>query len=98
MSIFGAAATFATDALNSIVKKCLHLIRSVGLVIFSFISNLMQAEKSAASCSTSQYKPHFRLFGGTYIQYDIWTAMVIFIIAILLQCGAQVAIVGSQDQ
>jgi len=56
----------------------------------------MQAEKSAASCSTAQYKPYFRFFGGTYIQYGVWTAIIILFIAVLLQCG-MAASVDSQN-
>jgi hypothetical protein len=62
ISIFGAAASYASEAFNGIVKKFLQLIRSAGLMVFSFISNLMQAEKSATSCATAQYKPHFQFF------------------------------------
>ena len=94
VSIFGAAASHASEAFNGIVKKFLQVIRSAGLVVFSFISNFMQAEKSATSCATAQYKPYFRFFGGTYIQYGVWTAIFILIIAILLQCGAQATSIG----
>jgi hypothetical protein len=89
ISIFGAVASYASEAFNCIVKKFLQLIRSAGLMVFSFISNILQAEKSATSCATAQYKPHFHFFGGTYIQYGVWTAVFILIIAILPQCGAQ---------
>ena len=89
VSIFGAAASHASEAFNGIVKKFLQVIRSAGLVVFSFISNFMQAEKSATSCATAQYKPYFRFFGGTYIQYGVWTAIFILIIAILLQCSGK---------
>ena len=94
VSIFGAAASHASEAFNGIVKKFLQVIRSAGLMVFSFISNFMQAEKSATSCATAQYKPYFRFFGGTYIQYGVWTAIFILIIAILLQCGAQATSIG----
>ncbi len=65
VSIFGAAASYAREAFNGLVKKFLQLIRSAGLMVFSFISNFMQAEKSATSCATAQFKPHFQFFGGT---------------------------------
>jgi hypothetical protein len=65
-------------------------------MLLSFLSNLMQSAQSATACSTAQYKPHFRFFGGTYIQYGITTAILILIVAILLQCGAQAASIGSR--
>ena len=55
-------------------------------MLFSFITHLMQAAQSATSCSTAQYKPYFRFYGAPWI---FGTAVVILIIAILLQCGAQ---------
>ena len=41
---------------------------------------------------------YFRFFGGSYIQYGITTAILIImmIVAILLQCGAQAASIGSR--
>ena len=99
MSFFcscAACASYASAFFSNVFTKFLRLIRSTGLMILSFISNLMQAEKSAASCSTAQYKPYFRFFGGTYIQYGVWTAIIILFIAFLLQCG-MAASVGSQN-
>jgi hypothetical protein len=99
MSFFcgcAACASYASEFFSDVFTKILRLIRSTGLMILPFISNLMQAEKSAASCSTAQYKPYFRFFGGTYIQYGVWTAIIILFIAVLLQCG-MAASVDSQN-
>jgi hypothetical protein len=71
VSVFGVAASYARAAFNSVVKKFLQFNCSTGLMIFSFISNLMQAEKSATSCSTALYKPYFLFFGGIYMQYGV---------------------------
>ena len=93
----GLVAGICTGAYKTFldfIKKCLQLFQSVGFMLFSFISNPMQAAQSATACSTAQYKPYFRFFGGSYIQYGVMTAVFIMIIAILLQCGAQAASIG----
>ncbi len=73
------------------------LFAQLAVLFFLFISNLMQAEMSAVSCSTAQCKTHFWFLGCTYIQYGILTAVVILIIAIILRCSAEAAKVGSQS-
>ena len=50
--------------------------------------------QSATTCATVQYKPHFRIFGGSYIQYGVWTAIGVLIVAALLQCTALAADAG----
>ena len=94
----GLLVGVCTETYNSILyclKKCFQFFQSAGFMLLSFLSNLMQSAQSATACSTAQYKPHFRFFGGTYIQYGITTAILILIVAILLQCGAQAASIGS---
>ena len=56
----------------------------------SLIQSLLPSAQSATACSTTQYKPDFRFFGGSYIQYGVF----IMIMAILLQCSAEAAGVG----
>ena len=90
-----------TETYKSILyclKKCFQFLQSAGFMLLSFISNPMQSAQSATACSTAQYKPYFRFFGGSYIQYGITTAILIImmIVAILLQCGAQAASLGYQ--
>ena len=80
--------------LSECLKKCFRFLRNTSFMLFSFLSNPMQAAQSATNCSTTQYKPHFRFFGGSYIQYGILTAVIVLIVAILLQCGAQAASLG----
>jgi hypothetical protein len=72
------------------------IFQSAGFMLLSFISNPMHSAQSVTACSTAQYKPHFRFFRGSYIQYGITTAILIMIVAILLQCGAQAASIGPQ--
>jgi hypothetical protein len=95
----GLLVGVCTETYKSILyclKKCFQFFQSAGFMLLSFLSNLMQSAQSATACSTAQYKPHFRFFGGTYIQYGITTAILILIVAILLQCGAQAASIGSR--
>ena len=78
------------------MKKCFQFLQSAGFMLLSIISNPMQSAQSATACSTAQYKPYFRFFGGSYIQYGVMTALLIMVIAILLQCGAQAAHITPQ--
>ena len=58
LTFFGgcaACASCASSCFINIFKKFWQFIQSAGFMMFSFISSLMQAEKSAASCSTTQY-------------------------------------------
>ncbi len=80
--------------LSECLKKCFRFLRNASFMLFSFLSSPMQAAQSATNCSTTQYKPYFRFFGGSYIQYGIMTVFIVFIVAILLQCGAQAANLG----
>ena len=60
----------------------------------SLITNLLQAAQSATRCSTAQYRvlqTFFNLFGGKYIQLG---SLVLLIVAVLFQSGAQAASVG----
>ena len=86
MSLVCASASCASDFFSNVFTKFVRLIRSAGLMIFSFISKLMHAERSslmqaercmrmhaersAASCATAQYKPHFRFFGGSIVNME----------------------------
>ena len=93
-TIFWGLLMGAGKFISECVKRCLQLLRSMGFMLVSFLSNPMQAAQSATSCSTAQYKPYFRFFGGSFIQFGIMTAVLILVIAIILQCGAQAASVG----
>jgi hypothetical protein len=91
--LFGVCAGTYNTILYCL-KKCFQIFQSAGSILLSFISNPMHSAQSATACSTAQYNPHFRFFGGSYIQYGITTAILIMIVAILLQCGAQTASIG----
>jgi hypothetical protein len=93
--LFGVCAGTYNTILYCL-KKYVQIFQSAGFMLLSFISNPMHPAQSATACSTAQYKPHFRFFGGSYIQYGITTAILIMIVAILLQCGAQAASIGPQ--
>ena len=51
--------------LSECLKKCFRFLRNTSFMLFSFLSNPMQAAQSATNCSTTQYKQHFRFFGGS---------------------------------
>jgi hypothetical protein len=93
--LFGVCAGTYNTILYCL-KKCFQFLQSAGFMLLSIISNPMHSAQSATACSTAQYKPYFRFFGGSYIQYGITTAILIMIVAVLLQCGAQAASIGPQ--
>ena len=88
--IFSVAAG-VSESVRAIFYSCFKWLRTTGFVIISFITNLLQAAQSATSCSTAQYKPYFRFFAGPYMQIGFGTALIVLIVAVLLQCGAQAA-------
>jgi hypothetical protein len=82
------------ESVRVIFGSWLVWFRTEGVWIFSFITNLLQAILSATSCSTAQYKPHLRFFCGSYLQYGVWTAIGVLMVAVLLQCTTLAANVG----
>ena len=91
ITFFFAAGAGVSEGVHTFFCSLFKWLRTTGFVIVSFITNMLQAALSATSCSTAQYKPYFRFFGGSYMQIGFETAIVILIVAVLFQCGAQPA-------
>ena len=89
ITIVCTTAASMSEGVRQLFSCFCKWLNSTGFVVMSFITNLLQAAQSATSCSTAEYKPYFRFFGGGYIQLGVWTAIVILIVAVLFQCGAQ---------
>jgi hypothetical protein len=94
ITFFLTAGASVGDGVRAFLYNLFKWLRTTGFVIVSFITNMLQAALSATSCSTAQYKPHFRFFGGSYMQIGFGTAIFVLIVAVLFQCGAQAASVG----
>jgi len=94
ITFFLTAGASVSDGVRAFLYNLFKWLRTTGFIIVSFITNMLQAALSATSCSTTQYKPYFRFFGGSFMQIGFGTAIVVLIVAVLFQCGAQAASVG----